>query len=166
MSKAVPIISPTSENCPELSPGQVADPFAFAGHCFLDHGDAPAGDGDARVLALFREWIDASRATDRHDNDEDRTEHDAAVHRCDKIEAEIIASTGGAVVGDIKLYFFLHHLWLMDEKGPDVALLRYDPDSNDWDQQTEDFMLSLLRDAARRVPEIAELAAPILGMKP
>jgi hypothetical protein len=69
------------------------------------------------------------------------------------------------VVGDIKFYFFLHYLWLMDEK-TEIALLRYDPDSNDWDQGTEDFMMSLLRDAARRVPEIAELAAPILGTKP
>jgi hypothetical protein len=157
MSKAVPIISPTSENCPELSPGQNHDPFAFAGH---------AGDGGARALALFREWIDASRATDRHDNDEDRTAGDTAASRCDEIEAEIMASTGGAVVGDIKFYLFLHNLWLMDEKGPDIALLRYDPVGNDWDQQTEDFMFSLLRDAARRVPEIAELAAPILGTKP
>jgi hypothetical protein len=161
MSKAVPTIYPNlSPRRQKLSPGRkILSP--------VDQKLSPGQNaGDEKIVALFNDWHAASQLTDLHDNDEDRTAYDAAAGRCDEIEAEIMAARGGAVVGDVKFYFFLHNLWLMDEKGPDIALLRYDPDSNDWDQGTEDFMMSLLRDAARRVPEIAELAAPILGTKP
>ena len=151
MSKAVPTIYPNlSPRRQKLSPGRkILSP--------VDQKLSPGQNaGDEKIVALFNDWHAASQLTDLHDNDEDRTAYDAAAGRCDEIEAEIMAARGGAVVGDVKFYFFLHNLWLMDEKGPDIALLRYDPDSNDWDQGTEDFMMSLLRDAARRVPGIPE----------
>ena len=56
------------------------DPFAFAGY---------EGDGDARVLALFHDWLDASREADRYtedDADDDDAAFDAALDRRDEIE--------------------------------------------------------------------------------
>jgi hypothetical protein len=128
--------------------------------------------GDEKLVALFDDWHASSQLTDFHDTDEDRTAYDAAYERCSEIEAEIMAAIGGAKVGDIKVYFAWHYLRLNDDKGPDIALLRY-PElfedeplySNDidgWGPNEEGFMVSLLRDGARRVPKIAELAAPIV----
>ena len=37
--------------------------------------------GDAKITALFRDWLAASRESDRHEHDEDRTEYDAASDR-------------------------------------------------------------------------------------
>ena len=63
------------------------DAFAFGG----DQSDS----GDARVLALFHDWLDACRATDRHVNDDDQTEYDAALKRMVEIEKQIAATLGG-----------------------------------------------------------------------
>ena len=64
------------------------DPFAFAGR----------GDDDARVLALFRDWLDASRELDRRCDDGDLAElYDPALDRRMEIETEIIATPGGPV---------------------------------------------------------------------
>jgi hypothetical protein len=74
------------------------DPFAFAGY---------EGDGDARILALFSDWLDASRASDRHVHDDDRTEWEAILDRMHEIEEEIIATSGGPAALAVKAYLRL-----------------------------------------------------------
>jgi hypothetical protein len=48
-------------------------------------------ENDARVLALFHDWLDASRMSDRHAGDDDETEYEAARDRCEEIENEIMS---------------------------------------------------------------------------
>src|SRR5436190_405287 len=73
------------------------DAFAFAGR----------GHDDTRVLALFQDWLDASRELDRRCDDEDQTEYEAADARREKIETEIISIPGGAPALAIKAYLYI-----------------------------------------------------------
>jgi hypothetical protein len=120
------------------------DPFAIARH------DA---DGDARVLALFHDWIEASREMDRVPDDDEAAASDAYDRRAE-IEDEIIATPGGPVALAVKVHI---HLRIDDcaDWAPELAMLRR---SGGISYLT----MSLLRDAARLVPELAELAAPII----
>jgi hypothetical protein len=123
------------------------DPFAIARH------DA---DGDARVLALFHDWLDACREMDRIPDDDEAGASDAYDRRAE-IEDEITATPGGPVALAVKIYIYQR----MEEASywtPDLAMLRC-PQLLDG---TPDLTISLLRDAARLVPELAELAAPII----
>jgi hypothetical protein len=126
------------------------DPFAFAGY---------EGDGDARVLALFHDWLDASREADRFtedDADDDDAAFDAALDRRDEIEEEIIATPGGPAALAVKMYLSVR----VDAASwtPELAMLRC-PKLLDGGP---DLIVSMLRDAVRLVPELADLAAPII----
>jgi hypothetical protein len=132
------------------------DAFAFGGN----HQE----NGDARVLALFHDWLDASRESDRHSHDsgdDDEAKFNAAIDRREETETEIISIPGGATASAIKAYLYLKNElsnWAQED-----ATLRFpelfDGDENGW---AENIVVSILRDAAKQVPELAELAAPIL----
>src|SRR5438105_3422717 len=118
-------------------------------------------NGDARVRALFQDWLNACRAADRHVDDADRTAYDAALARMDEIERHISATPGGGAALAIKTY-----LWHREDSSkwvPDYATARFpelfDGECERWD---EDLVVSMLRDAAKQVPELAELAAPTI----
>jgi hypothetical protein len=119
-------------------------------------------DADARVLALFHDWLGESRQLDRRRNDEDRTEYDAALERREAIEDEIISIPGGATASAIKAYLYLK-IHACSSWAPENATLRmpelFDGEPNGW---SENIVVSILRDAAKQVPELAELVAPIL----
>jgi hypothetical protein len=120
------------------------DPFALARH------DA---DGDARVLALFHDWIDASREMDRVPDDDEAASSEAYDRRAE-IEDQIIATPGGPVALAVKVHIQLRIDDCADWT-PELAMLRRSGG-------VPDLTMSMLRDAARLVPELAELAAPII----
>jgi hypothetical protein len=131
------------------------DAFAFGG----DQRE----NGDARVLALFHDWLDASRESDRHseDSDDDEAKFNAALERREEFETEIISMPGSAVALAIKAYLYLKNE--LSDWAPEDPTLRF-PDlfcgaENGW---SENIVVSILRDAAKQVPLLAELAAPIL----
>ena len=129
------------------------DPFAFA------RADA---DGDARVLTLFRDWLDATTAMERHCFDEDQTEYDAAADRQTDIEEEITRTPGGPVAMAIKI--FLRERFDICGWVPEPGMIRWIPldDTEEVREWTDDLTASLLRDAAKLVPELAELCAPVV----
>jgi len=133
---------------------EARDPFAFARQ----------EEDDNRLLALFRHWLDASRTADRHVNDDDdQPEWDAAIDRLDELEDQIFAAPGGPVSLALKTYFKARidfFAWT-----PEHAMLRgHDPLDEESDAYSygDALTVSLLRDAARVVPELAELAAPVI----
>jgi len=127
------------------------DPFAVGG----DHSDS----GDARVLALFHDWLDACREADRRCDDADQTEYEATVERMGDIEDQISATAGGPVALAVKTY--LWHRADLSHWAPDGAVVRF-PELFERDCEAHDLLVSIFRDAAKQVPEIAELAAPII----
>jgi hypothetical protein len=115
------------------------DPFALGG----DQRDG----GDARVLSLFNDWIDAHRAAD--------------AERLIDAEDQIAGISGGAVSLAIKTYIW-HHRDLCNWV-PDSASLAYTELFEGTDDPWEaDPIVSILRDAAKLVPEIGELAAAVI----
>lgn len=119
-------------------------------------------DGDTRALALFREYLEASRAADQYeDAPEDDPDHKAAEERVDQIEEAIIATPGGPIALALKAYLYLRmefNAWV-----PERTLMR---DETLFVEGGPHFGkrldISILRDAAKQVPELAELAAPII----
>ena len=129
------------------------DPFSFA------RADS---DGDAHVRALFRDWLDVTRELWRHCHDEDRTEYDAASDRETEIEEEIARISGGAVTLAIKI--FLRERFEISGWAPEPGMIRWMPldDTEEERGWADDFTASILRDAAKLVPELAELCAPVI----
>ena len=119
-------------------------------------------DADARVLALFHDWLGESRALDRHSDDENRTEYDAALERREGFETEIISIPGGATASAIKSYLYIKGD-ACNDWAPEDATLRhselFDGEPNGW---SENIVVSILRDAAKQVPLLADLVAPII----
>jgi hypothetical protein len=118
-------------------------------------------DADAEALKRFREWLETSRETDRLAADDNETEYDAAADRLDDIEDQIMAMSGGGVVLAIKSYLAMKAdlvSWT-----PASATLRcpemFEEDVPSWNHRA---IVSVLRDVAKQVPEIAELVAPII----
>jgi hypothetical protein len=120
-----------------------------------DNLSATSAEDDTRTLALFRDWLAAHRASD--------------FDRCREFERELIATPAdsGPTVS-IKSYLVSYSRLPC---APDDITLRSpelfdedpdpdDPDDYEWMRGA--ILVSLLRDAARLVPEIAELAAPII----
>lgn len=117
------------------------------------------GGSDAEILSLFRQWIAACRA---HDHEEEREDGESpALDRRDEIEDQILAIPGGAAALAIKTFLYLRadfSTW-----SPELGTFRlpelFNGEACDW---VLILAASLVRDAATIVPEVAELAAPIV----
>jgi hypothetical protein len=75
------------------------DPFAHGG----------SQHDDAAILALFQDWLEASREADKLceiDEDEESEECNAVLDRRDQIEEEILSISGPSALA-IKIYFYL-----------------------------------------------------------
>ena len=115
----------------------------------------PAASQDREILSLFRRWIEAHRATDRVSQaGVADAEHNAASAVWGAIEDRIFETPAEGTVGfAVKAYLLAYY----ENPGGRVAALdRFDPGDG---SPTAACAVSLLRDAARIVPEIAELAA-------
>jgi hypothetical protein len=117
---------------------------------------------DDAILTLFRQWIEAHLvAAQIGEATGDSPEFDAAMDRVNDLEREIPKIQAQGSVGlAIKAYLAAHY-----EHGPALgdhpAGSRIDPA---WlGALNADNLVSLVRDAARFVPEIAALAAPLIG---
>jgi hypothetical protein len=130
------------------------DPFALAGQS--------TESADAKILGLFRRWMDLTRAHYRAPDYDFASSPiaDAAIVSRKETEDEIIATPGGGAVGlAVKTYL------LVDRRGcwaPEGAhpVLRLDADDDL--REREDILLSLLRDVATVVPELVEPLAPLI----
>jgi hypothetical protein len=125
------------------------DPFALA-----------RGDGaDDQALTLFRQWIDAARAFDLLDEDDD--DADRAHELLGEIEDQIMEMRGGAAVSlAIKTFFAARQdyaCWAPDT--PTLVIQELFDARRCWNME---LAASMLRDAAAIVPEVAELAAPVI----
>jgi hypothetical protein len=126
------------------------DPFALGGR----------QDGDEVVMSLFRQWIvvcdevDAAidAEAEAETNDDGRDVYD----RWNEIEDEIMATPGGAVALAIKAYICIRQNHDGGSWSQRTAMLRFD------ENDCHDHEVSVLRNAAVLVPEIAELAASII----
>jgi hypothetical protein len=124
-------------------------------------GVVATNDGDKLALSLFRQWIEATREYDRQravaPDLDDRPAGDLMV----EIEDRILEISGGGVSLAVKTHFAVrqgHAGWCHE-----TALLRikeWFADDPDWDVKVA---VAMLRDAAVVVPEIRELAAPVLN---
>jgi hypothetical protein len=127
------------------------DPFALGG----------SQDGDQRVLALFSRWIEEVRIY--YPGMKDDAER-ALWSRVESIEQEIADTSGGAFAMAIKAFletrYAMWDLRLPVPDGIDDAVLRYKPDGEP--DILDNLRLSILRDAAKIAPVIADLAAPMV----
>src|SRR5258707_14514053 len=142
MSKAVPTISPTGKKLSRIVRGRkILSP--------VDQKLSPGQNStDAKLVALFDDWI---------------------LDQSHEIEKEIIATPATGAAG---AYVKSHLVWYSRLNcGPDDITLRCpelfeedpdpgDPDEYEWMRGA--IVVSHFRDAARHVPKIAELAAPII----
>jgi hypothetical protein len=123
-------------------------------------GAVTASDGDTLALSLFRQWI---AATHEYDRQYAATPDDADCPAGDlmtEIEDRILEISGGAVALALKTFFSVrqdHACWC-NEAGL-LCIREYFDDDPDWETRVA---VALLRDAAAVVPEIRELAAPVL----
>lgn len=124
------------------------DPFAFA---------REGAEGDDRVLALFHDWREACREMDRHVGDSEGEKYQDAYELREDLEEQIIAIPGGPVALAVKIYL---HQKIEDCSywAPDLAMLR----CPSLLKGNPGITVSMLRDAAALVPELAELAAPVI----
>jgi hypothetical protein len=127
------------------------DPFAQGGH----------EDGDQRVLALFSRWIAEVRI---YTPDMEKDTEGTMWARIEGIAQEIADTRGGPVAMAIKAFLETRYaIWDLRERVPDEvgdAVLRYKPEGEP--DILDNLRLSILRDAARIVPVIADLAAPMV----
>ena len=133
------------------------DPFAFGG----------AQDGDGRLLTLFRRWLDEWKASAAVKDREDA--YGAAIDRIISLEHEMADTPAQGAVGmSIKAYLACHyeHDVGMGGNPAGVSCITRDmvffTDSEEPDGYVDMHCIAaVIRDAARFVPEIAQLAGPI-----
>ena len=114
------------------------DPFALGGR----HGD------DAKVRQLFWRWRAAQRAYGLTDGDEDAYEQICA------IEDQILSMQGPAALA-IKAYFVITRADILGRSCEGSII-------SETSAVSEEIIVSLLRDAAAFVPELAPLTAAII----
>src|SRR6202035_5274461 len=114
-------------------------------------------------LTVFRQWIEAHLAAAQiGEATGDSPEFDAAMDRVNDLERGIAKIRALGPVGlAVKAYLAAHY-----EHGPNLGdhpagVARLDPALHG--ALTTDNLVSLIRDAARFVPEIATLAEPLIG---
>ncbi|HZK89969.1 MAG TPA: hypothetical protein VFC56_07485 [Stellaceae bacterium] len=120
-------------------------------------------EGDEPVLPLFREWIvvcgEVDALSDEEQNDERNPKAMDVFERWNEIEDEIMSSPpGGAVALAIKAFLVIRQSHDGGGWGKQTAMLRLNEDARD----NVEYEMSVLRNAATFVPEIAELAAAII----
>jgi hypothetical protein len=117
---------------------------------------------DDAILSLFRQWIEAHLAAEQIGKSGDSPEFDAAVVRVCDLERGIGKIPAQGLIGvAIKAYLVAHHEHVPALGDHPAGVSRVDPG---WlGALNADNLVSLIRDAARFVPEIAMLAAPLIG---
>jgi hypothetical protein len=123
-------------------------------------GAVTASDGDKLALSLFRQWIAATREYDRQHAAGMDPNNLPAGDLMTEIEDRIFEVSGAAVALALKTFFSVrqdHACW-SDEAGL-LCIREYFDDDPDWETRVA---VAMLRDAAAVVPEILELAAPVL----
>ena len=142
---------------------------AFAGGCAVAGattaaapviGAVTASDGDTLALSLFRQWIAAANEYDRQFAAEKDLARVPAGDLMTEIEDRILEISCGAVSLALKTHFAVrqdHAAWCGETRL--LRIREYFDDDPDWEIR---FAVALLRDAAAVVPEIRELAAPVL----
>jgi hypothetical protein len=123
-------------------------------------------DADAEILSLFRQWIAACHDYDREEREGGERDDgvSAALDRRDRIEDEIVGvAAGGAAALAIKAFLILRGEYF-ENWSPELATTRA-PELFTGEKPgcwRFEMAVSFVRDAAKIVPEIAELAAPIV----
>jgi hypothetical protein len=110
---------------------------------------------DDAILSLFRQWIEAQRA----ESDAEGTVISGIEHKIFDIPAQ------GTIGFAVKAYLAVFYEGRLG-RGDDLAALpAFDPESDGNPENRLDThcSLSMMRDAARFVPEIAALAEPLIG---
>jgi hypothetical protein len=127
------------------------DPFAHGGG---------QGQGDAAILALFRQWIGESRTADSFE-DEVPEWHEVMDRRCE-IEQRIMSCRCGPAAGlAVKAFILLRSE--CSDWAPSLAQIRCEDLFRAGDPGWNAALLaSILQDAAALVPEIGECAAAIV----
>lgn len=108
------------------------------------------GNGDCRIVDLFRQWMSAKSDRARTNDDDALEAHN---DRMDKIENEIAEIAGGAVALAVKAFLYVRTDFLTWAPG---AYIRCD------EGEADGLIGSLLRDAAELVPDVAECASPVI----
>jgi hypothetical protein len=110
---------------------------------------------DDAILSLFRQWIEARKSWDS-------PEFDAAVVRICDLERGIGKIPAQGLIGvAIKAYLVAHHEHTPSLRDHPAGVARLNPALHG--ALNADNLVSLIRDAARFVPEIAVLAVPLIG---
>jgi hypothetical protein len=116
-------------------------------------------DGDAEILALFRQWIGECRIADGAEGGTPAWLE--AMGRRDEIERRIASGCGGPVGLAVKTFIMLRSE--CSDWAPSLAQFRcedlFGGGDPDWNVS---LLASILRDAAVLVPEIAECAAAVV----
>jgi hypothetical protein len=141
------------------------DPFALGGR---------QDDDDAEMLSLFRQWIEGHRAAERMDKSiEAEDAYDAAIDRICDIEHEIADIPASGPVGfAVKAYLacYFEHLPRSGDDPAGVSLISRDcviePGAILDDFVSFHCIAAVIRDAARFVPEIAELGRLVIDPPP
>lgn len=117
-------------------------------------------DADGLALSLFRQWIAAANEYDRQLAARPHEQTYPASDLMTEIEDRILDISGGAVSLALKTHFKVrqdHAGWSPETRH--LCIREAFEDDPDWEVQ---IAVAMLRDAAVIVPEILELAAPVL----
>jgi hypothetical protein len=116
-------------------------------------------EGDSQVLALFKRWLDEVDAFSRASADDEEKFPFPW-----EIEKEIAHTSGGPIALSVKAFFGIRYAKWNDRKrvpwSTSDAVLRYP--QNGEPEILDDFMLSILRDAAKVAPILSDLVAPLV----
>jgi len=123
---------------------------------------------NSTIPALFRQWVEAQRAAERISAvDRPQADFDTACELIWAIERKLLDTPAQNVVDfAVKAYLAAHHkhppaFGAVDPAGLsafDTRIHGVEPEQD----LNNHFIASMMRDAARFLPEIAELAAPML----
>lgn len=132
-------------------------------------GAAPVAPDDGEILTLFHQWVAAQREADRLLNvhGSETSEYEAQCNALDDLDAGIFNTPAAGTIGmAVKLYVMAHYEFGSPSDTP--ALRGWDKDDGDEPERIlqNHGYASLLRDAARFVPEIGELASALIKPKP